>query len=142
MNEQVISHYVLGLDPNEQPIRAKHNTFCTLCKRAIALGDPMFSLEAASQTFCIHIDCLLAVMTKTHNKMFRQDVKMRPQTRRTQRSKKTWVADERSYCSFCPGLIDVGDTYVKEGKKKYHDTGRRSCWFRYKQVLVRAKNSV
>lgn len=145
VQEKEISHKVLGLTGQEEIEVSEKRTFCDLCKRAIAIGDSFLHLEAESGwKFRIHVDCAIAQKTRLHNKVFRDDVKVRPQTRRTQQNKKKeHKGTGTEYCAFCAKSIKEEEVYCKEGKKSFHaGVGRNTCYKRYKRVVTNTKSSL
>jgi hypothetical protein len=93
--------------------------------------------------YYIHVDCALASMTQIHNQRFRQDVKNRPAARGKGRPKKKLHAgDDAGYCNFCGLLTAKQESYVREGKKRFHHPGKTGCWERYKQSLGRIKETL
>lgn len=145
MNDyQEVSHKSLGLTGNEQRETVKFKTFCNMCRRQVPVGSTaIVMMDEADQQYYIHVDCGLASMTQIHNTFFRQEVKKKPVASSAGRpSKKVRLGDGAGFCNFCGLLTAPDDTYVREGKKRYHHPGKASCWDRYKKTLARTRESL
>lgn len=143
--EEQISHKVLGMTGREEPETCGRKTFCDLCGFTIAIGDSMFSLEGDNLwKFRIHVNCTIALMTRLHNKTFREEVKVKPKTRKTREQKKhEFIGEGNEYCAFCSELIKEGELYSKVKKKRFHaGTGNHTCYKRYQKVMNSVKGSL
>jgi hypothetical protein len=142
--EEQIRHKVLGLTGTEIPERAERKSFCDLCGATIAIGDSMFTLVGENEwKFCIHLDCTLALMTRVHNSEFRELVKDRPKTKKTQPHKKhQFIGAGTEYCCFCSFLIGEGELYSKAKKKRFHAEGKDSCYLRYQKAMNQARREL
>lgn len=135
-----VSHRVKGLTGNEELVLVIYATFCGLCNRRLRKGSTAIK---ASEQFYLHIDCGIARLREIHNVAFRQDVKSKPQTRRTRRSsQKVYQGDGKRYCSFCHKKIDDNQTYVIKEKRSLHNEGRNSCLVRFNRVFNATRNSL
>lgn len=139
-----VSHKNLGLTGKERTETVRFKTFCNLCRRQVPVGSTVLvTTDETDREYYLHKDCALARMTQMHNEEFRQYVKTRPGTTRTGRPvKKVHAGDDAGYCNFCGFLTKSSQSYVKDGKKRYHHPGRRSCWERYKEALQRDRRSL
>lgn len=141
MNKELeVNHKVLGLNGTEKEVEVKFKSFCQLCKRSLNAGDSAILLEGDNGwTFYIHVDCAIAQMTRLHNKIFREEVKVRtPKQKTNQQTKKLHTADNPGYCSFCNKKIASNDKFFKEKKKRFHP----DCHSRYVKVLKIRKNDL
>lgn len=136
--EEQISHKVLGMTGQEIPEIAGRKSFCDLCGATIAIGDSMFTLVGDNDwKFCIHVNCTIALMTRMHNKEFRDNVKDRPKTKKTRQFKKhEFAGTGTEYCCFCSFLIKEDEPYCKDKKRRFHSEGRDSCYLRYQKVMA------
>lgn len=129
---------VIGLTGSEPVIEMKYQTFCSLCKRVIRRGNEAVTAEGGVGTFFIHPDCAVAKLTEVHNLYFHQEsVKKDFSDHKSQtrvQNKKAHVSSGSVICTFCNKRIPQGQTFVKEDKKPYCNSGRTSCIRRYRAV--------
>jgi hypothetical protein len=127
---------VVGLTGREPVIEMIFQTFCGLCKRVIRRGDEAVSVAERRGQWFIHPDCALAKVLDNHTAWFHQD-EVKKKSHKTQtrvQQKKVFTSDGTKECSFCRKAIPLGDTYVKQDKKEFHNSGRTSCIRRYRAV--------
>lgn len=145
MNKELeVSHKVLGLTGTEKEVEVKQKTFCQLCKRSLDIGDSALLLHGDNGwDFYIHVDCAVAQMTRIHNHIFREEVKVKNPKRKTRRKRKeVFQGDANRYCSFCHKTVREDQQYVKDGKKSYHVNVKNSCWTRYSRVMQNRRDTI
>lgn len=139
---QGLTNRVLGLTGTEQEVRAKYNTFCGICQRRIHEEDLCLELVGTKDTqttFYTHTDCTITYMTKLHSTEFRNTKsKKRVKTKREAKVRQGGSA----ICSFCRKYVKEDQTYIKIGKKNYHNEGTNNCAVRYRRVLNNSQRSL
>lgn len=136
---------VKGLTGREKEVVLRHHTFCRLCKRRLSAGEAALSLGMLDKTceLFIHTNCAITQFTKIHSKTFREDVKKKSPTKRTRTTQpKVFVGDGKVICQFCGRIIREPATYIRIGKKTFHNEGTNSCATRYRRVVNATKNSL
>ncbi len=138
-----IKHRVLGLSGKETEEEMKFKGFCSLCMRTIPQGGVSIRLIGENgYLFFIHANCIIEQKLRMHKSEFIKDVKSRPKPKKTRRNtKKVHDGDGKTKCCFCKKNIRLDQTYVMDGKRRFHKDGPL-CWSRYKRVMDTRRNSI